>query len=1039
MRMRRPWFSTASLIATGLRGLRSRSLLTVGSVLLAAIAVAAAVVGPMYQSASAASYLVSKLRLQPDYITGLTVDYTPTRSVSGTKAVRLARQPVAAAAVSRFLGPEQSLWSSRLVVTTKRFASQQPAKAVLAALPDCRQLVVSGRCPRREGEALLLAFDARHTSTSVGDPVALQGLARPLRVVGTYRVRSNDTGRFDDPSRFTSVLPQPTPSGGIHSPYYPAPLVVAPETLTALKPGRWFVRTDYQLRVDAGTTLSDVQQAIREVAELRRLKRASLIGGTASLESGNALKPVVHQVEQRRDTARQTVTPAVLSLILVALVLLGRLLAAAMDLRRPELALASLRGIGRRQLWLLGLLEPVLMLVVATPIGLAAGYVAARTLARAWLEPGLPLSVSLTSIGFALGVIASATGIAALTVRSALGEPLSSQIAGVRRPVRSGRWGIVGRLALVAGAAVVLAATLWSGQRSTPAATDLVLPILLALATGLLTTLGAAKAAGWLARRSTRTRGVPGYVASRTIARRREGTWAILPLAAALAIAVFAAGIYATAASWRGSDAATQVGADTSYQVDVPLAQALALTHQIDPQGKWLMALSTDSDDRGLKVLVDAPRLGRVAVWPNSWTPGLTASQVSAALSPNRPPLSLTGRRVQLSVDNAVHATSPALLLTLNVITASGQQQSVLVGPFPPGRSDRSADMPCEDGCQVVGLSIGGPGPFAERMHGTVAISRLRADGAAVSYFGRVGWRDGNTDPGVYGPQAVTDTRVTRSVLSVDLETHRQDAVARLVPADNPPALPVLMGRTAAPLIVSRSGRDVTIATSDQLNVTVRPVATTESTPYFGPSALLVDATMYTRAAPLTNAANTVYVLARADAPASVIRALAADGIGSPLRLADVRRTLDQDAYALALNLYAVVTVLVILLAVAGLAVNMAVQIPARRRDAASLRVVGLRRRAIVTAVAAELTAVLGAAAIAGILAGALAQYVVVRTLTLGYADETFTPRVLPSLDVPTVVVLLAVTFAGLLVVAIALGNLTVRGARTATLRETAA
>jgi hypothetical protein len=585
----------------------------------------------------------------------------------------------------------------------------------------------------------------------------------------------------------------------------------------------------------------------------------------------------------------------------------------------------------------------------------------------------------------------------------------------------------------------VLAATLWSRQRSTPAATDLVLPILLAMATGLLTTLGAAKAAGWLARRSTRARGVSRYVASRTVARRREGTWAILPLTAALAIAVFAAGIYATAASWRASDAATQVGADASYQVNVPLAQALALTHQIDPRGRWLMALSTDSDDRGLKVLVDAPRLGRVAVWPGSWTPGMTAAQVSAALSPDRPPLTINGRRVALSVNNRAHATSPSVLLTLTVITAAGQQQSVLVGPFPPGRSDRSADIPCADGCDVVSLSIGGPGPFAERMHGTVAISHLRADGAPVPYFAGVGWRNGNTDPGVYGPQAVTGTRVTGSVLTVGLDTHRQEAVAKLVPADNPRALPVLMGRTAAPLVVSRSGRDVTIATSDQLNVTVRPVATTESTPYFGPAALLVDATMYTRAAPLTNAANTVYVLARADTPASIIRALGADGISSPLRLADVGHTLDQDAYALALNLYAVVTVLVVLLALAGLAVNMAVQIPARRRDAASLRVVGLRRRSIVTAVAAELTAVLGAAAVAGILAGALAQYVVVRTLTLGYADEAFTPRVLPSLDVPTVAVLLAVTFAALLVVAVALGNLTIRGARTATLRETAA
>jgi putative ABC transport system permease protein len=63
----------------------------------------------------------------------------------------------------------------------------------------------------------------------------------------------------------------------------------------------------------------------------------------------------------------------------------------------------------------------------------------------------------------------------------------------------------------------------------------------------------------------------------------------------------------------------------------------------------------------------------------------------------------------------------------------------------------------------------------------------------------------------------------------------------------------------------------------------------------------------------------------------------------------------------------------------------------------------------------------------------------VVRTVTLGYADSAATPRVLPSLDLPTVSALLVATVAVLLVIATALGNLTIRGARTSTLRETAA
>lgn len=193
---------------------------------------------------------------------------------------------------------------------------------------------------------------------------------------------------------------------------------------------------------------------------------------------------------------------------------------------------------------------------------------------------------------------------------------------------------------------------------------------------------------------------------------------------------------------------------------------------------------------------------------------------------------------------------------------------------------------------------------------------------------------------------------------------------------------------------------------------------------------------MYSRTNQIPAAETTVYILARSDTPHAIVNQLAVHGITQRITLQQVRHTLDQDAYALALNLYLVVTVIVILLALAGLAVNMAVQIPARRKDAASLRVVGLRRRSIVTAVASEFTAVLGTAAVAGILAGALAQYVVVRTITLGYADSTFTPRVLPSLNVTAIAALLGVAFTLLLCVALLLGSLTIRGARTATLRE---
>jgi putative ABC transport system permease protein len=81
---------------------------------------------------------------------------------------------------------------------------------------------------------------------------------------------------------------------------------------------------------------------------------------------------------------------------------------------------------------------------------------------------------------------------------------------------------------------------------------------------------------------------------------------------------------------------------------------------------------------------------------------------------------------------------------------------------------------------------------------------------------------------------------------------------------------------------------------------------------------------------------------------------------------------------------------------------------------------------------------VLGAAAVAGVAAGAVAQYVVVRTVTLGFVDSSVVPRVVPSFDIASALTLSAVVLVVLVVAASAFAFLTVRGARTSSLRENA-
>src|SRR4029079_7827141 len=167
--------------------------------------------------------------------------------------------------------------------------------------------------------------------------------------------------------------------------------------------------------------------------------------------------------------------------------------------------------------------------------------------------------------------------------------------------------------------------------------------------------------------------------------------------------------------------------------------------------------------------------------------------------------------------------------------------------------------------------------------------------------------------------------------------------------------------------------------------------APAESLPFRGPSGTLIDYTAFIRNASQSNSDTLVYIWARADTPQRILGALTDHGLSNPTSEVDTKHVLDQDAFALALRLYVVVTALVILLALAGLAATLAVQLPARRRDAASLRVVGVKRRSVMIGVVAEFVVVLGAAVIAGVAAGGVAQYVVVRTVTLGFVDTAFT------------------------------------------------
>ena len=1019
-----------ALLGTVARGLRSRLLLSIGSVVLVALAVGSAVLGPVFQQAVTGSFLVTRLADAPNDQTGLSWSYRAgdragrTADLEGVLDAAEQRASEAAGDPGEGFAPPQTF------VRTDRLAALGAAEVRLGWKADqCADLDVEGRCPAAPDEVLVMTADAELTGLEVGDRFTVEGYG-DVRVVGSYAVPSGD--QLD--AWFEASRLQTSPAIAANGqPYRPAPFLTTAETIerVAAAGGGYEVLVDRRLDVPASLDPARLDALVEVAAAQQGLDEEDPGGALFVDRSINDLAGVAAEVREQQATARSSVAPAVVSLVLVALALLLRLLTAAADLRRPELALASLRGLPRRRMWALGLSEPGSLLLLALPAGAVLGVLSALGLVRAWLVPGLPLRVPAAAWLAGLGVAVGAAAVAVAATGLVLRTSLSDQLAGVPRPRRAKRLAVLAEVVLVAAAAAILLSKLSAEGTGRPDATDLALPVLLALVAGLAATRGLAWAAGWWTRALPHGRGLGSFVAARALSRRREGILVVLPVTAAIAICVFGAGVYDSASSWRASVAATRAPGDVVWTSPQSLAATTALSRRVDPDGQWLMAAGTLATPSPGPVfsIVDSARLPRVARWSDQWTPGTSVEEVADALAlPTAVPV-LTGSELTLGVDNDAR-TSRDLTVRLRLVPAGERAREVFLGPFPRGERSRTADVGfCADGCTLDGLTLGGPAALRTEIRGTVTLSGLEVDGEPrPDALDDAGW---SVALDASSPDAVDAVVGDDGTLRVEARSS-DEVIVQLSAGDLPDALPVLQGVDAS----TEQAADA-FTTGSPLTFPVAPVRTAESVPLLGPRGLLIDVDTLSTDREVYDQDTEVYVLSRADTPPAVQQALREAGLTRETTLEETRADLDSTAYALALRLYAVVALLVLVMAVASLAVSTAVQLPARRRDAAALRVVGVPRRQGMGAVLRELVVVLGSTAVAGLAAGSLAQYVVLRTVTLGYAETLSTPALVAAIDLGRLAVLAGAT--GVLFGAVALFSavLTVRGARGSTLRET--
>lgn len=1022
------------MLGTLWRGALSRRTLSLGCLVLIALAVGAALMGPSMRDAVTRSFIVTRLNESPNTSTAVSWVFRPAQpDLTTRQAAALAVSESAKLTSGPWADPQVSWETERIAVPPGDLGGDGGEAMLLAATGACDNLeLVSGRCPEEPGEAVMLDADLATTGFQVGETRTLGELG-DVRLVGTYEAPVGESDFWVNPGRLGTRPRYVNETTGLVVPYQPGPFVVTEETVDGVRGVQ--VRVDRRLEVPPDFEERSLDDAATTAEQMDADNVVDTGVGVLTPVSVNNLPTLRTEFAAQQDAARASISPAVLSLSLVALALLMRLLSAAAELRVPELSLASLRGLSRRQMWFLGLAEPLSLLLVGIPVGVLLGVLMSWSLIRAWLVPGLPLPLPAGSLLAALAVALAAALVCVLAVGTVLRHSLAGQLGGVRRPASTHGAVVLLELGLVAAAVVVLATKLsGGGEQSQPDATDLVLPVLLGIVAGLIATRLAALAARALTRR--RNRSLAFFVSSRAVARRQEGTLVILPIAVAVAVGVFSLGVHDAAANWRSSVAATAAPADTVWQSPQGARATYDLVQRLDPEGRSLMTASRFAAFGGLVAVVDTPRMERVMTWDPAWTEGRTAGSIADAIGPPQPRPFLLGTRLTVGADlepGAGAEPDEELFIELRLQSDDGAVRGYL-GPLRSGPREYDVRLPeCVRGCSLDGFNVGRRAGLPATFDHRLTLTSLTVDGSQVPGALGASWVEA---PDIEEDGHVVDVLDQGDRLDLRLDSNGVDSRARLTSAGVPVFRPLTVGVDAGGSIEpSQRGNSLKLSADRLL---VEDVGSSESVPFYGPKGLMVDYTMLATDRPLYDAMMTNLVLARGDTPASMEQALADQGMTVLTTRAAQQRSLDQGAYALALRLYVVVAVLVLLMALAGLAVSMAVQLPSRRRDAAALRVVGVRRLSVMAAVAGEFVGVLGAAVLAGIAAGTIAQDIVLRTITLGQVEDMATPHLITRVDSGrlALTVLVAVVLLGL--AGWISSALTVRGARGSTLRENA-
>jgi putative ABC transport system permease protein len=1019
-----------SLVAGTLRGTRRRAGVSLGILLVATVASAAAAAGPAYDTAARASILQDNLRGQPGI--AQTVEVDGGGPVAGL-AANLNSQ-VTSILAGHLGGPAVMgrLFQPPVEVTLAQVSAAGHPTPLTWRTDECAHLqLTAGFCPRAAGQVLVSTSYSRLIHVQPGDTIAAQGYGR-LVVTGEYAVPPG---------------PQLTTAYWLVGPCDDFPFEVV---CTRPPAPPWDALFTSAATFENAPPLDQGDATVLDTLAPDRVRPSDLPGLKAAvnelltdptLEEINAsptssIPQMIDQISAGWQLLDVPVFLITCQVLLLTWLLLFLIVTEAAEARAGDFALAKLRGHGRLRTIAFGLSEPALLLAVGFPVGLLAGWAAAGGLTRILLRPGTPASLPALAVATAAAAILGGLVATVLAARRALVRPVTEQWRRTARRAADRSW--VLDAVLLTGALVGLAEVLVGGNVTSArsGSLGLLVPGLLGLAAAVVASR-VLPVACRLASSVTRHRGGTGlFLAVRHIARRPGGTRTTIVLTAAFALATFA--IAAFSVDQRNIDrvAAAQTGAAAVLTVTAPAGQDLGtIVDRIDPGGGRAAAVDRYTNNGAVLLAVQPTRFARVAQWPSGSLDRPPASIASALEPPVAPPVTLPAGSAAVRV----RVTSPAGIthgtdLTFWVValgSPDGGQVPVSLGALHQGWLSAALTQ-CP--CQVTMISI--DAPTTEATRGSVTLSGLAVQngGAWAGVPGlasTAGWAAGAEEPvGCAG--TVGEAQVSPAGLRWSFRSNGacSPAFRRL---DTPATLPALVSNQLTDRLQAFPATGL-----DGRQITVTPIALSAAVPGAPAAGIVVDRTYAQRAAYFSYdslVAEQVWV-----APGS-LAAMRARLTAAGVKIDGVATTAGAEAFlmrqgpALDSVLFLAAAAAAALLA-AGAAVLGLYQAGRRRSCEYAALVAGrVSRGSLRTSVFIEQAVVLGFGAVTGVAAGIGSAVLVLRTLPV-FLTPPGAPSMLyvPSATQVLVPLLITVT---LLAAAVTVATVTlIRSARPELLRE---